>query len=360
MCDIKAARETINKADKEIAKLFTERMHAVRKVFAYKKEHGLPIFDERRERELLRKNTEYIEDAVLKEYYINFQKNVMEVSKRYQARLQSGIRVAYSGIKGAFAHIAAMKLYPDSEKKSYPNFASAYEAVENGECDIALLPIENSNAGEVGEVTDMIFRRSLYINGMYSLKINQNLLALPSATLSAIKTVISHPQALRQCDEYLKSAGYELREAANTAKAAKEVAESGDNTLAAIASAETAELYGLIILERNINKSRVNTTKFAVLSRVMPQNEDCCSVIMFAVSNNAGSLAKAINVIGKYGFNMTSLRSRPLQGHPWKYYFYVETDKSVNTELGKIMLRELSEHCDMLKAAGCFKEGGVL
>ena len=117
-----------------------------------------------------------------------------------------------------------MKLYPDSEKKSYPNFASAYEAVENGECDIALLPIENSNAGEVGEVTDMIFRRSLYINGMYSLAVNQNLLALPSASCSTIKTVISHPQALSQCEEYLKNAGYEIREAANTAKAAKEVA----------------------------------------------------------------------------------------------------------------------------------------
>ncbi len=360
MCDIKSARDTIDKIDKEMANLFEKRLRAVKDVFAYKKAHGLPIFDEDRERELFRKNMEYIEDPVLKEYYVNFLQNITGLSKRYQARLQNGIRVAFSGIKGAFAHIAAMKLYPDSEKKSYPDFSSAYKSVEDGECDIALLPIENSCAGEVGEVTDMIFRNSLYINGMYSLKINQNLLALPSATLSAIKTVISHPQALRQCDEYLKSAGYELREAANTAKAAKEVAESGDNTLAAIASAETAELYGLIILERNINKSRVNTTKFAVLSRVMPQNEDCCSVIMFAVSNNAGSLAKAINVIGKYGFNMTSLRSRPLQGHPWKYYFYVETDKSVNTELGKIMLRELSEHCDMLKAAGCFKEGGVL
>ena len=158
MCDIKAARDTIDKIDKEMANLFEKRLRAVKDVFAYKKAHGLPIFDEDRERELFRKNMEYIEDPVLKEYYVNFLQNITGLSKRYQARLQNGIRVAFSGIKGAFAHIAAMKLYPDSEKKSYPDFSSAYKSVEDGECDIALLPIENSCAGEVGEVTDMIFR----------------------------------------------------------------------------------------------------------------------------------------------------------------------------------------------------------
>ncbi len=356
MTEIEKARKTINEADKIIAQEFTKRMRAVEKVFEYKKEHALPIYDAKREADLLEKNSAYIEDEILREYYINFQKSVMEISKRYQSRLQNGVKIAYSGIKGAFAHIAAKKLFPDAVLVPHTDFASAYKAVTDGECDMVVLPIENSSAGEVGNVIDMIFHGPLYINGIYNLSVSQNLLGIKGAKKSDIKTVISHRQAISQSIDYIKQNNFEITESTNTAIAAKSVAEAQDKTKAAIASIETAEIYGLEVLDRNINASNVNTTRFAVLSKVMSKSENENTVLLFTVSNSAGALAKAINVIGKYNYNMVSLRSRPLKEHPWKYYFYVEIDKNVECELGEIMLRELKEYCDLLKVAGTFTE----
>lgn len=356
MTEIEEARKSINEADKEIAGLFVKRMKAVEKVFEYKKLHGLPIYDEKREQNVIQKASSYIEDETIRAYYIDFLKSIMNISKKYQSRLQNGVKIAYSGIKGAFAHIAASKLYPDGNLISYPDFSSAYNAVADSECDLAVLPIENSSAGEVGSVIDMIFSGSLYINGIYNLPISQNLLAVKGAKISDIKTVVSHRQAINQSIDYIKEKGFEICETTNTAIAAKSVAEQNDKSVAAIASLETAPIYGLEVLDRNINKSNVNTTRFAVLSKVKAKSENENTVLLFTVSNNAGSLAKAINIIGKYNYNMVSLRSRPLKEHPWKYYFYVEIDKNVETELGNIMLSELKEHCDLLKVAGTFTE----
>ena len=359
MTEIEKARETINGADKEIAKLFEKRMRAVEAVFDYKREHGLPIYDGGREQEVIAKNSAYIDDEVLRGYYIDFLKDVMDISKRYQSRLQKGVKIAYSGIKGAFAHIAAAKLYPDGNLISYPDFSSAYSSVENGECDLAVLPIENSSAGEVGTVVDMIFGGTLYINGIYNLEINQNLLAVHGTKREDIKTVISHRQAINQSIDYIREKGFKIQEATNTAIAAKTVADANDVTQAAIASAETARLYGLEIIDRRINGSNVNTTRFAVLSKVKSTEENKNTVLLFAVSDSAGALAKAINVIGKYNYNMISLRSRPIKEHPWKYYFYVELDKNVETEIGAIMLTELEGCCEFLKVAGTFSEKNI-
>ncbi len=356
MCDIEQARKDINSCDKIIAEQFEKRMRAAEDVFQYKKKHGLPIYDEAREKEVIEKNTELIENEKFKGYYIDFIKNLIDLSKKYQAFLQSGVKVAYSGIKGAFAHIAALKLYPDAQLVSYPDFLSAYNAVEKGDCDLAVLPIENSSAGEVGAVMDMIFDGDLYINGIYDLSISQNLLAVKGATINDIKTVVSHRQAIDQSIDYIQEHNFEISESTNTAIAAKTVADSNDKSVAAIASIETAKIYNLDILDRNINKSNQNTTRFAVLSKTMTEKDNENTVLLFTVSNSAGALAKAINIIGKYNYNMVSLRSRPLKEHPWKYYFYVEIDKNVNTELGHIMLNELREYCDLLKIAGTFTQ----
>lgn len=356
MTELEQARNIINVSDEKIAGYFEDRMRAVEKIFQYKKEHGLPIYDKKRENDLLEKNAKYIEDEILRGYYIEFQKNVMEISKKYQAYMQNGVKIAFSGIKGAFAHIAASKLYPNGKLLPYSDFTSAYNSVVNGECDLAVLPIENSTAGEVGAVVDMIFQGSLFINGIYNIEISQNLLAVKGAKKSDIKTVVSHRQAIEQSMDYIIENGFEIREESNTAIAAKNVAEMGNINVAAIASVETAEIYGLDILDRNINKSNVNTTRFAVLSKVKTKSENENTILLFTVSNSAGSLAKAINIIGKYNYNMISLRSRPLKEHPWKYYFYVEIDKNVENEIGKIMLNELRENCDLLKVAGTFTE----
>ena len=349
------ARKIINEVDKEMAELFIKRMKASETVFEYKKNFGLPILDKNREDAVIEKNSALIADPVFKSYYIDYIKNLMSISKAYQYRLQNGLKVAYSGVEGAFAHIASGRIFPDSQRISYRDFKSAYDSVVCGEADVAVLPIENSYAGEVGQTIDLIFSGNLFINGIYELEIHQNLLGLPDATADDIKKVTSHPQALAQCHEYIKQKGFETEEANNTAVAAKAVAQTNDKSLGAIASVETAEIYGLKVLEANINKSSENTTRFAVLSKVRAVSPSLSNaVLMFSVKNEAGSLANAISIIGKYGYNMTALRSRPLKKHSWQYYFYIEIDGTTDNENGKKMIEELSKVCDKLKIAGTF------
>ena len=220
---------------------------------------------------------------------------------------------------------------------------------------MATLPIENSYAGEVGQTIDLIFSGGLFINGIYELEIHQNLLGLPASTVEDIKKVTSHPQALSQCHDYIKMRGFDTEEANNTALAAKTVATANDKSLGAIASVETAKIYGLKVLEANINKSGENTTRFAVLSKVRANSPSLSnSVLMFTVKNEAGSLANAISIIGKYGYNMTALRSRPMKKLSWQYYFYIEIDGTTDTEDGANMLEALNKVCDKLKVAGTF------
>ena len=352
---LEEARKIINDVDTQMAELFVKRMRAAEMVYEYKKKMGLPILDQARERAVIERNTKRIEDEVLKGYYIDYLKNVMSISRAYQYRMQNGLKVAYSGVEGAFAHIAAGRIFPESQRVSCRDFKAAYESVVNGENDVAVLPIENSYAGEVGQTIDLIFSGSLFINGIYELEIHQNLLGVPGSSVEDIKKVISHPQALSQCHDYIKSRALETEEANNTAVAAKQVALAKDKQIGAIASVETAEIYGLTVLQQNINKSSENTTRFAVLSRVQANSPSLAnSVLMFTVKHEAGSLANAISIIGKFGYNMTALRSRPLRKHSWQYYFYIEIDGSTDTAEGKQMLEELNKVCDQLKVVGTF------
>ena len=352
---LEEARAIINEVDKQMAQLFVKRMKAAEMVFEYKKELGLPVLDAKREAAVVERNSALITDNVLKEYYVDHLKHMMSVSRAYQYRLQSGLKVAYSGVEGAFAHIAAGRIFPESSRVSCRDFKAAYDAVLHGECDVAVLPIENSYAGEVGQTIDLIFSGSLYINGIYELEIRQNLLGIPGSRVEDIKKVISHPQALSQCHEYIKIRGMDTEEASNTAVAAKYVAEMKDKTCGAIASVETAQLYNLEVLQANINQSSENTTRFAVLSKVRAVSKALSnSVLMFTVKHEAGSLAKAISIIGKYGYNMTALRSRPLRKHSWQYYFYIEIDGTTNHDEGRRMMEELGRICDQLKVAGSF------
>ncbi len=355
---LEEARKTINEVDSKIAELFVERMKAAEVIAEYKKARGLEIFDATREAEVIKKNSEKIEDDTLRDFYITFLKNTMAVSRSYQYRIMEGMKVAYSGTEGAFAHIAASKLYPTSNKVSYSDFALAYRAVEEGECDVCVLPIENSSNGEVGAVTDLMFSGSLYITGIFDLEVTQDLLALPGAVLSDIKTVVSHSQALGQCAPYIKKHNFETIEYANTALAAKYVSELSDKSVAAIASEYAAERFSLSVLDHGINEKRSNTTRFAVFSRIANKisssKTDVHSALLFTVRNEAGALAKAIDVIGLYGFNMRTLRSRPMKELLWEYYFYIELEGDVQTEKGKRMMEALSEFCDKLKFAGAY------
>ena len=359
MSELDNVRKKINNIDKEMASLFEERMNLAKEVAEYKMKFALPIFDAKREKEVIERNSQYISDDSIKEYYVRFLQNLMDESKNYQSRLIDGLKVAYSGVEGAFAHAAAIKMFPNSKYIAYPDFESAYKAVENGEVDTCILPLENSYNGDVGLVMDLMFSGNLYINQVIELDVNQNLVAVKGAKKEDIKTVISHPQALAQCSKYIHDNKYEQIEANNTAVAAKLVSEKNDKTLAAIANSITAEIYNLDILEKNINSSPNNTTRFGAFSRSLHKTDKKVVMgqhftLMFTVKNEAGSLAKTLNIIGSYGFNMRSLRSRPMKELMWNYYFYVELEGNPNSEAGQEMIKALGIFCDELKLVGTY------
>lgn len=352
------ARIQINEIDQKMADLFAARMKAVEQVAAYKMERGLPILDTSREEEVIRRNAAYMDNEALKSYYVNFLKYNMTLSRSYQRRLMEGMRVAYSGVPGAFADIAAKRIFPDGSTLPYKDFKAAYEAVVHGECDCAVLPIENSYNGDVSQVMDLAFFGELSVNGIFDMEIVQNLIGLEEASLRDIKEVISHPQALGQCADYIRERDYMSHEATNTAMAAKFVRDSGRKDLAAIASAETAELYGLKILDKKINESSSNTTRFAVFSRFSSRNavKDDYFLMNFTVKNEAGCLGKVISIIGECGFNLRALKSRPTKDLIWEYYFFAEGEGNINSEQGEKMLQELSGHCSILKVLGSFEK----
>ena len=363
MDKLNEARMTINEVDREMAGLFERRMQAVKRIAEYKKEHGLPIYDAAREKAVLERNAEFIRDYEVRSYYTRFMADTMAVSKQYQERVISGAKIAYCGIEGAFANIAAKKIFPYGRSVSYRDFRSAYEAVERGDCDCCVLPIENSYAGEVGQVMDLMFSGSLYVNGIYTLRIAHQLLGVEGASIKDVRTVVSHPQALAQCAEYIRIHGFETVEYANTAKAAKAVKDGGDRTVAAIASSETARLYGLETLDHDINESAVNSTRFAVFSRAQNQQlstENGKFMLMFTVKNEAGALVQALNVLASYGFNMRALRSRPMKDLAWEYYFYIEAEGDETGRNGTDMLRHIALHCDKLKVVGHYSDEIIL
>ncbi len=356
MSDLQEARKKINEVDKQIARLFEERMDAAAIVADYKRERGLPIYDGVREKEVLDKNLAFITEKKYEAYYRLFQQNLMDISKNYQRKIIEGAYIAYSGVEGAFSHIAASRIFPEGNLKAYSGFEKAYAAVESGECDCMVIPIENSVAGEVGSNLDLIFQGTLYITGIYELEIQHNLLGVPGATVEDITEVVSHYQALEQCDSYIKEHNLATKTFVNTAIAAKEVAENKDKTVGAIASKETAGLYGLEILAEKINDKNTNTTRFAVLSRRKndKQKKQNHFVMMFTTSHQAGSLAKAIDIIGKNGFNMESIKSRSLKENLWEYYFYTEMEGNPYGKEGSAMLEELSEVCDQVRVIGTY------
>lgn len=354
------ALSVIESSDRELAAVFERRLEAVKTVAEYRREHGIPVPSEPDGGERAQELSMLIGDAEKRPYYMSFLQGTLAASEKYHRRIMQGVRVAYTGVKGAFANIAARRIFPEGEMVSYSDFASSYEAVERGECDCAVLPIENSYAGEVGQVIELMFSGSLYIGGVYSLRVKHNLLGLPGATPATVKKVVSHPQALHQCAPYIQERGYECIQESNTAVAAQRVADGGDPTVAAIASAETAKLYGLEVLDHDINESGDNTTRFAVFSRTPNTDEDHRDrsrfLLMFILQNEPGALASAINVISTYGFNMKVIRSRPVKEPAWEYYFYVEAEGDEESENGRKMIAELRQHCRVLKVVGHYSD----
>lgn len=355
---IKKIREDIDSVDAKMLALYEERMALVKKVYEYKKENGLSILNANREQEVKDRLLKKLNNEEIKKYYIDYIDFVLKNSKDYQRFLFNDIKVAYSGEKGAFAYFALKKLFNNGHDVRYNDFKSAYEATLNGETDYTILPIENSYAGEVGQVIDMLFQGDLFITNIYDMPINHSLLCPVNSSLEKIKTVVSHPQALAQCHEYLRKHNFDTLEALSTSQAAKYVCEKNDETLACIASENVVDIFNLKIIEKNINEQRSNTTRFAVFAKNINfddiDNKLGNFILTFTVKNETGSLSEAISIIASYGYNMRCLRSRPMKDLMWRYYFYVEIEGSINNENGERMLKALRTCCDKLKIAGIY------
>lgn len=354
MNELEQARQAIDSIDRQMAALFEQRMAAVGRVAAYKAAHDLPVLDSGREAQVVQKNLALLKNPALAPFYTDYIRYQMALSRQYQAQVLGQDRVAYQGVEGAFAHIALKKLFPWAKQLPCATWGQVFEAVEAGDAAFGVLPFENSHAGDVSAVLDLCFAHpGLYITAVCDLPVRQNLLGLPGARLSDVTTVYSHPQAIAQSERFLKSLGLPARECLNTALAAKQVAESGDKRLAAIASVETAELYGLQVLAEDINSDGDNTTRFIVLGRQLPQSGDRFS-LLFTVDNKVGRLAKVIEAIGAAGFNMECIKSRPMPGQPFEYYFYAELVGQPGAENAQALLARLGEECNTLRLLGIF------
>ncbi len=354
MDSLEKARKKIDTIDQQMAALFEERMQAVTQVAQYKMEHKLPILDGKREAAVLEKNCAYIQNEPFLDYYADFMQYVMELAKQYQKTLLNHDKVGYQGTEGAFSHIALRHLFKDEEIKAYATFEDVFQAVEANEIAYGVIPFENSYTGEVGEVLDLLLKYDCFIQQMYDLKINQNLLGCPGATIKDIKQVYSHHQALSQCQQFLQSNDFAVIPYPNTALAAKFVSEQKDNSKAAIASKETAQIYGLHVLVENINTSMENTTRFIVIGKkANPSCGDRFS-LLFTVDHTVGQLAKVMQLIGDYGFNVESIKSRPLHHAPWQYYFYAQIVGDLADEKAVALVQNLQKVCKELKVLGAY------
>ena len=267
MDTLEQARAEIDAVDAQLAALFERRMAAVLSVAQYKQAHGLPIFDAAREAAVLEKAAARIRNAALRPYYKDHVQNMMDVAKQYEAEVLGRNRAAYQGVEGAFAHIALRALFPHAEAVSYPTWDEVFDAVSRGDTAHGVVPFENSHAGDVSAVLDLCYNHpELWVVDVYDLPISQNLLVLPGTQLAQLKHVYSHQQAIAQSETFLKQFRLPATAMPNTAMAAKFVAESGDPSKAAIASAETAALYGLEVLVPSINTDGDNPTRFIVIT----------------------------------------------------------------------------------------------
>lgn len=355
MDKLEQARQEINGIDREMAALFERRMRAAEDVIAYKTEHGLPVLDSGRERAVLEQNAANIHNPAYLEYYTDFLQGVMELSKRYQRVLDSADAVAYQGVEGAYSHITLKRLFPGARAVSFETFEEVIRAVESGEIPCGVLPFENSYTGEVGTILDLLYRYDVKISRIYDLKISHNLLGLKGARLSDIRQVYSHEQGLSQCKRFLDSCRVEQISYLNTALAAKFVSESGDRSKAAIASIETAALYGLEVLAPDISTSAENTTRFIVISREMGGEGNRFS-LLFTLDHDAGRLAGVMQIIARYGFNMDNIKSKSLHNLPWQYYFYVEIEGNLFSPEAQAMIGEMKCECKELKVLGSYRK----
>lgn len=350
--DLQEIRKQIDQVDSQLAALIEQRMRLTADVAEYKMQNGKEIYDPVREKERLASvramaKTPFGEIAMGEIFA-----QMMTISRRYQYQVlgsygnkadggfklvenlpTAGARIVYQGVEGAYSHEAALQVFGrDADVYNVPAWDDAMKEVAEGRAAYAVLPIENSSAGAVIDNYDLLLKYDNYIVAETEVSVNHALLGLPDAELSDIKTVISHPQALMQCSEFLKEhRDWKQIQAENTAGAAKRILADGDVTQAAIASPRAGEIYGLKVLKPSINHNRTNTTRFIVLGKEPVYRLDARKVsVCFETPHVSGAL---YNMLGHFIYNhvnMLMIQSRPILERNWEYRFFLDIEGSLS------------------------------
>ena len=265
------------------------------------------------------------------------------------------MRVAYQGQDGAYSQQAVFDFYPHDEAASCPSFEAVFDAVVSGDCQAAMIPIENSLAGSIHQNYDLLLRHNLFIVGEHLLRVRHCLIALPGVKKSEIQRAVSHPQALGQCAGYLRRLGIHPKVGADTAGSVALVKERGERNVAAIASRRAAEIYQMEILEEGIEDDPQNYTRFLAISpTAVEPAEHAKTSIVFTLPNRAGTLYEAIGVFGRRNLDLTKIESRPLAGTPWDYFFYLDFVGDARSPHVQDALSELGKLAPMLRVLGSY------
>lgn len=376
--NINELRKEIDSIDDELVRLFEKRMKTAASIAEYKKENGLPISDRTRERQVINKVTGKISPEFSNYTKVLYQ-TIFDVSCSYQRTLnvkQSGLVqqiekiteetpkervnravVACQGVEGAYSQLACDKMFTYPDIMYFSGFEDVFKAVDSGLCRYGILPVENSTAGSVNQVYDLMSKYKFYITHSLKLCVEHKLLVNGGATISSIKEVYSHEQALRQCSEFISSLGIKTHVCKNTAEAAKLVAESGRTDIAAIGSKECAEVYLLNILSGNIQNTQNNYTRFICISKtpeIYPGANK--TSLMLSIPHKPGSLYNIIARFAALDLNLTKLESRTVSGSNFEFRFYFDIEASVYSDNFKELIAELEHDCEEFTYLGSYTE----
>ena len=374
MKDLGEIRVEIDKIDSELIELFKKRMDCAKAVGLYKKENNIPVLNQNRENEILdsveEKGGEYGSHARLlfsniMELSRALQHNIVGSGKKLRADILNAfskmqtenVKVGYQGIKGANGHEATLKLFPNGDAVNYKTFADVFDAVDREEVTYGVLPVENSTAGSVSAVYDLILKHRFYIVKALDLPIDYCLAGLKQSEFSDIEKVWSHPQSLSQCANYIAKHNFDSTPFENTAVAAREAANEKRLNVAAICSYKAAEEYGLKILDNHLQDDKGNTTRFIVISKTLciPENANKIS-LCFSLPHVTGSLYGLLCRFNSLGLNLTKIESRPRKGKDFEYLFYLDFSGSVHSDNVIDLISQLSEEMPEFSFLGNYCE----
>ncbi|NRY60344.1 prephenate dehydratase [Clostridium beijerinckii] len=377
MAAIDDYRNKIDEIDKEITRLFEERMDVVIKVGEYKKQNNLPVFNKAREDEVIEKNIGYLNNKEyaegLKQFFINIMniskdledKEVKEdirattINKFKEKNAKSDVKVGFYGVAGSFSEEAMIKHFgKKDDAKAYDEFEDVFLAVKNGEIDYGVLPIENSSTGAISQVYDLLYKYGFYIVGEECIKIDQNLIGIKGTKLDNVKEVYSHPQGFEQSTDFLKEySNWKKIPFHSTADSVKLVSDLQDMSKVAIASKRAADIYNLSIIKENINNRRENSTRFIVISKELELDNSCDKVsVVFSLEHKAGTLYKLLRHFAENNINMMKIESRPMEKGAWKYFLYVDFEGNLENEQVKKALNLIEQSSAYFKLIGGYRK----